>query len=387
MSKIIIFGLGRGQKYIEKKLKINHEVVGYADSCSKISIFYEQPFYKEKELPEVMKDVDYLVISLTNKKESLSKRDMLANEIGMPKRCIIPFYSWIDTQNWKYLLEKVDINNVPGIILGNSVAYYGIDTDFISRGFTNFSLPCQDIYFNYLILMAVLKEKPNLEYLWIDLFDYNYFNVDMSLTCNTLNRYISMGGILDEHNFSRNKAYNYSFEELLFEIHGISGLDKESRDTMSYLFEPANEYEFRAQREIYDTMPDVSYIYTAFFSDSLYTRREETVRENEALFWKILDEAKRYNPNIKIILTLLPYHKSLEKARRFPLEMMGWKQHFLSIIDKAVSEYGCFFLDYKDKEEISSNGDFYFEAQHMNAVGAKCMTSIIDSDLYRLNTW
>ena len=64
--KIIIFGIGQGLELVEKKIKVQHHIIGYTDSYSKIKIFQGKPFY---QLNEILKlNYDYIIITIKNGK-------------------------------------------------------------------------------------------------------------------------------------------------------------------------------------------------------------------------------------------------------------------------------------------------------------------------------
>ena len=377
--KIIIYGMGRGLQFIEESLKKEHEIIGYSDSFLKLKIFHGKPFYSIDELKTASERSDYIILAIFDKRTALEMQERLCREHGIPLTKILPFYSVINQEMWALHLNRMQAEGKNGVILGNSCAYHGLCEDYLSEGFENFALPCQDMYFNCCIFEEILRKNVRLDYLWFDLCDYNYFNIDISRTKHKLKYYISIGGITRPHNYSMNNAFSDPFETWVKDQFGI--VRNTDGTKLEDLFE-LKDYIIpeKPEEELYRCLNGEPSVPVAYMGEALQKRREDTISENIKLFVKIIKLAKNNNPKIRILFTLLPLYISLEKARN---DLCGliWKEEYLEIMEDVCKKYDCLFLNYKNCEAISGNSNLYFEAQHMNKIGSKCMTSIIDNDL------
>lgn len=116
------------------------------------------------------------------------------------------------------LLQQKD--EVEGLIIGNSMSQYGFIEDVFPGSFLNLSCRSQDIYTSSYVLEKIMTEYPQkvekLKYLIFDLYDYNGFNIDLSMSTGYLD-YISWGGVYSEHNFNQNTHYRRGLSDELFE--------------------------------------------------------------------------------------------------------------------------------------------------------------------------
>lgn len=378
--KIIVYGIGRGLQLVEDSLKSKHQIIAYSDSFLKLSVFHGKPFYSIHELKKASEDADYIVLSIFDKKTSLEVKGKLCNEYGISNRIVIPFYVCLYKESWQPHLYWMTKGNKKGVILGNSVAYHGICTEYLGAGFENFALPCQDIYFNYSTLKRIIESGIKFDYLWIDLFDYNYLNIDISQTKKEFRHYISMGGIREEHNFFRNRAFSLSFKDWLREEFGIED-DTYMNEIVQELFEDNMEcIKKKSDGELFGRITGEPSLPGSYMGNSLQKKRTDTIEENKEILHKMIKLAKEYRSDSKIVLTLLPVHITATKARSLICDML-WIEEFNETVHDISQKFGCLFLNYKNCEIISDNDTFFFDVHHMNKIGSRCMTSIIDNDL------
>lgn len=142
--KVIIYGLGKYADDVSGLLNKTHEIVGYTDSFCKINIYREKPFYKLEDLIKI--DFDYIVIGIQDRKVTWTVAQNLIEKYGIAKEKIIPFSIWQESE----IVENIRCeNDVQGIILGNSHAFYGYLTKFMKYKFINLACQSQGIYYNY----------------------------------------------------------------------------------------------------------------------------------------------------------------------------------------------------------------------------------------------
>lgn len=374
--KILIFGLGRGLDYIEKHILPKHEIVAYSDSSTDIPIFHGRPFYRYEELPKIKKDIDYCIIAIKNPKEIKVVYDRLL--FIFDKKRIVPFYFWTNNELWKYRLsQENNKEQVEGVVLGNSFSALGIRVDYLSKRFLNFAVPAQDIYGVCMTLRKIIKSLKNLKYVWIDLYDYNYFNYDVSRADYYIKEILA-GGLVEKHNFDLNTSYSCNFEDFLLTE---AGLDyKSDKSIMKDLFDEYLACDLSAYSDAYDKFCDE--IVQAKDLMVLKKRHKKTIIENYKLLTDILELLKNEYPSIKTIFTLLPQYSSFEKiSKQFLNE---WEHEFESKINDICETYHVLYRNYKGYKGISDNRELFRDIRHLNSIGAKCMTSIIDADFCKI---
>ena len=108
-------------------------------------------------------------------------------------------------------------DSIEGMILGNSFVRFGYIEDKNIFPTINLAVPSQDLFYNSRVFdMCVTNYKQrmrNLKFIIIDLYDYNYFNGDISKG-KGLYDYFMWGGIVEEHNYY--EKHNIDFDDELF---------------------------------------------------------------------------------------------------------------------------------------------------------------------------
>ncbi len=378
--RIILFGIGQGLDLVETKIKKQHEIVGYMDSFSQITVFKEKPFYLLEDISKL--DYDYIVITIRGCKEAWKVYNLLL-EYGVYSEKLVPFYVYANYELSDIKLRNHKLENIRGLIFGNSHAAFGFLEENLFVPFLNFAIPSADIYYNYKVFDKCItnyqRNLRSLQYIIIDMFDYVVFNYDASLSANIFD-YILSGGYVDEHNFKSNKNFKRSFENSLFEMKSISKVQKKMFESLfSNMDVEYNLYSMERWTHIKEDEPAD----TKVLIGTLVSKRfKQTIQENIILINKFLHEIRLFFPHVKIIFTLIPRYITMEKLGRIFIE--SWKKEFYDIVYKLCNKYDAFFLDYKSRKEISENHMFYYDISHLNTTGGMALTSILNNDLKKI---
>lgn len=382
--KIVIYGLGQGNEYIESILKSEHEIIGYSDSYSQIKIYKGKKFYKPEELSSII--FDYLIITIRNRKESWKVYELLTgSRYSISKKKVIPFYVYANGEYWDICMSHADVESTEGLILGTSYARNGILPEFLSASFINLSVPSQDLFGNLEGIKALFGKYgdrlSNLKYILVDMFDYYYFNFDASL-CKLFFSYLGYGGIIKEHNYKNNRNYKNEFNNELFQQLGIKR-DNVIIEILEQLFEEhfALDHEVMANNRWKCIEQDVPLPVGHFTARIVTERDERTIKENKKIFDEFLSEIWEFNPDIKIVLLLLPKYITLEEVK--DATMKRWKTEFFEILNEIRDKKNLYIKNYKFCDGIANNRHMWFDIDHLNTIGARCMTSIIEEDLKR----
>lgn len=338
--KIIIYGLGKWTDKIENMLKKEHEIIGYSDSYSLIKSYKCKAFYKPSDLKKIKFDI--LIIAIDNLKICQLIYQELYDELKMIK--IIFFIEWYK----RFYAQKIDrvLENkkfVPkSIILGISHAVCGINPYLLDG--INLAVRSQDIYYNMKTLDYYLNyiEVSNIENVILEMYDYNYFNYDVSQIRNCFLYYYTVGGyVLDKHNFKNNYFYKDDFEIEKEKWH-INRLNIEELLLWKELFK--NDFsEYRGYDSIYNSRIDINPELPSrkFVSDIVTNRFETTILENISVFNEICQLISRRMSKSKLWIVLVPRYYSMELALKPHLRR--WKKEFYEIIEGGVKRINLLF--------------------------------------------
>lgn len=378
--KIVLYGLGQGLDFVSKKIKKEHEIIGYMDSYSQIAVFRERPFYKLENISQV--SFDYIVITIQNRESAWEVYEMLIHTYKVSEDHIIPFFLCANYELHDIKMRQCDLKKIEGLIFGNSHAKCGFLEEELTIPFLNLAVDGQDIYYNYRIFQQCIagngERLKKLQYIIIDLYDYNYFNIDISMS-NFAMDYICWGGYFDEHNFKKNIKFQKSFHEELFERFCLfkGNFDIfdvfEDIDIQQAGSCPSSRWKHIAQKGNLLTFGPI-------IGSPALKRSEDTIRENIALMDTFLKEVREFNANIKIIFTLIPRYIEMEQATQIVMEKL-WKKEFGNIINNFCDKYDVLFWNYKERQEISKNYMFYYDVEHLNTIGGRALTAILNQDL------
>lgn len=223
------------------------------------------------------------------------------------------------------------------------------------------------------------EQLSNLQYVIFDLYDYNVYNIDVSVTADFFN-YLASGGVLEPHNYSQSRVYKNGFKRDIYErLNIMMEISPQINEVMEELFED----NIGLNAEIEGTIKRINSIKRMeplsaekCFSGIVTKRYEDTIRENKKTLELFCQNVKKFNSSTKIIFTLLPRYITMEKIMQ-PF-MKEWKKEFECFIEELHTKYDAIYLNYKDREDISDNNYFYWDVNHLNAAGGISMTSIID---------
>jgi len=155
-----------------------------------------------------------------------------------------------------------------------------------------------------------------LQYLIIDMYDYNYFNLDTSLSENIYNYYAWGGYNLDEHNLKNNKHYTVNLHDIksYLLMKRYEGIDDSKIDLWNELFPDTNfmnNYaEFFIYQGIEERMKTLSEEMISKFEVTSSVAKKEftaTIEENITIMKNLLKLVYETWPDIKVYLTILSY--------------------------------------------------------------------------------
>ena len=384
---ILLYGLGKLTDQIEKIIRREHTIMGYTDSYSALQSYHNKKFYKIETINMIK--FDYIIIAVQERKTSWEIRKMLIEKYRIEEKKIIPFSIYAKSEIVENL--TVTVNEVDGIILGNSHAYCGYITDYLDGRFINLACPSQGIYHNYKVFQRYCeKMTTDLRYIVFDLYDYNFFNSDISLTKGLFD-YIYWGGIKCKGNYDCNIHYSRKFEDELFEErYMLADLYKEEQESMDLIFgEYSNPIVIeKINKEVNNNWniirKDTALPIDKFLSDIILKRLEKTIKENIHLLKKFILLVNKKFPKCKIVFTLIPRYITMEKVQGIFMER--WREEFESIIQNLQKTYGVYFINYKNRIDISENHHFFWDVNHLNTIGGRSLTSILNEDLRRIST-
>lgn len=388
--KIIIYGLGRGLEYIENNLREEHEIIGYSDSFSSIQVFRSRPFFKPEQIEA--SGCDYIVLAIRNRREAWKEYLRLTGgKYQFDRDKVIPFYTYANGEYWDSCMSNADLESLEGLVVGLSYGRYAVLPNYLSRPFVNLCVPMQDLFGTKEVLKGVFskygKHLGRLKYIIIDMCDYNYFNYDLSRGWRLFD-YFSLGGIVRKHNYDINKNYTKPFEEELFNQLGIVSGTREDgvrkyEEILAELFynwfaidKPINEY------ERWNCIKQHPAVETDIFSGSItLVENEEVIEENIKTFQEILVTIKDFRADMRIVLALFPRYATVDQLKY--MAAGHWESKFHEVMSKVLADEYVYFKDYKFCKGVYDNRRLYYDPIHLNTIGGRCMTSIIEEDFKR----
>lgn len=381
--KILLYGIGKDLEDIEKKIGKEHEIIGYTDSFAKIKKYRGRAFYELCNLDSL--DFDYLVITLKDRKTAWDIQDMLAKQYRVSWEKIIPFYVYVNRELWNIKMNSYELEKIQGLIFGNSLAATGFLEEELDSSFINLAVSSQDLYYCYQVFCRCMKQYGerfcSLKYIVIDLYNYMEFNLDTSRGKDLLG-YLYSGGIYDEHNFGINKNYSNTLEKEVFENYYIV-LKDQKQNVIQEIF---SNWDTGFNRFVYNRWNHISknVLLRAeqIAGRSITERFEDTFQENLNILECFMKDIRKQNADIKIIFTLIPQYTTMEKVSAPFLNK--WKDEFYRIITNICEHNHAVFWDFKNCKEISENHMFYYDEMHLNTVGARAMSSILNEKLNRI---
>lgn len=246
--------------------------------------------------------------------------------------------------------------------------------------------------------MSKYTDRMDLEYLVIDLYDYTYFNYDVSFSKNALD-YYSFGGFCeDEHHFFQNKNFEGLPLHDWLEKYRNWELSADEMELRKQLFQLpfcdnpwwAEDFpSIKSSPDYYgDYIPNIWRTNTALNKinslplsmvgghTNAFQRNEKTIAENVDALDRLLTLARQYNKDIKIFCVMLPRYYLLERNNEYVFA--SWKIDFMRIIEHLKQKHKFTFFDFKGSTEFSGNGYFYQDEAHFNTIGARAFTACLN---------
>lgn len=340
---------------------------------------------------------DCIVVAINHKEFANQLVLLLTELLGGDNRNILNYYYMFHAFVPDMVVDRVMCNNLypdyKGMILGISHAETGLLPQCFDVPFCNLAVSSQDIYYNMKVLEYCVRTYPdkirNLKYIILDMFDYTYFNYDVSLS-KTAIKYYDWGGYpLDEHNFEQNKNFNYHFssiQQALFDKK-YAGITEHHLDLWDTIFENVHELdeykEFTNPREVYyrNHIVTEEQVETFNANTNIVSKVfDKTIEENKIYFDMLMQLIYALNPNMKVLLLIMPRYKGIHDKMKIPYS--PWKERFYEIIEDANKKYPFVFLDYKE-HPISANKLLYQDVSHLNYFGAVNFTRMINQYLLK----
>ncbi len=363
--KILLYGIGKDLDDVEKKIRKEHEIIGYMDSFSHIEKYLGRTFYELRSIDSL--NFDYLVITLKDRKIAWEIQEMLSEQYEIPMEKIIPFYVYANRELWKIRMCSRELEKVRGLIFGNSFALAGFLEEELDIPFINLAVSSQDLYYCYRVFCQCMeqygKQLCNLKYIVIDLWNYMEFNMDTSLGRDMLG-YLYSGGIYDEHNFGSNKNYSGTLENMMFTEYHIVLKDKK-QSSMQEIFSNWDTGEFNEfYQDRWKHIPNDTKLRAAQVVSVKITKKcEEIFQENINILERFMKIIRQNNVDMKIIFTLIPQYTTIEKGLEPFIDR--WKDEFYKIVTEMCERYHALFWNFKTCKEISENHMFYYDELHL----------------------
>ena len=373
--KIVIYGQSKEIELVKSALGKDNEVVGYCNGAIK------------EQLGNM--DYDYIVIAVENSFECKALIEELITDYAVLVDKIVDFFGGFYLQYVDRVMNNNQLTPAEGIVLGISHGQAGINVNYLSKPYYNLSQTHQDIYYNLKTLEYCMANYPqkmkNISEIIIDMYDYDYFNIDTSLTGNIINYYRWGGLNIDEHNYAKNRLFRKGVDDELGKLGLQRSPEKENRDRIAKLFPefdayspfPENEYDQTRNAGLNEKQSPNGSSFRMLAKKYIKKRTHaSTVTENEYLFKKILDTIYALNPKMKIYVVLIPRYISLERME--DLLAKSWKKEFEVTISKFMKDYPFQYLNLKGQRKLSRNKDFYFDDCHLSYKGSIAFTKMLN---------
>jgi hypothetical protein len=320
--------------------------------------------------------------------------EFLAGLNGITSARVLNYYLVRDNQGNVLLADRFMGKGLDfdGMILGISHAEVGIIPERLAVGkFINLSISSQDLYSDYRIFKYCCErysdDMKRLKTVIIDMYDYSYFNYDVSMA-SIYPTYIYQGGYREEkHNWDNNKLRgDMDFDGLLAYLNARrkSRITEEQLNVWSLIAD--KDESFHPDTFMYSTRDqeyrgkvvndeDVNSFVLGKYVQKEY---EETIRENKKIFAEFLELIYSLNPDMRVYLVLIPRYEGVKVAETILREK--WKTIFYDIVEEQKSKYPFELLDFVGSE-IAGNKKWYYDAAHFNCYGAMCFTDLLNDCL------
>lgn len=338
---------------------------------------------------------DYVVLAIRNTIIERMVTDVI-REKGVIEENICYFYKVYNVAIPFMRADRVMSNpyyeSYECLVLGLSHAEVGIIADNLCAHSANLAVSSQDLFYNYHTLKYVIEKYKDklrgLKYIVIDMYKYNYFNFDTSLS-RMAGLYWSLGGYnLNAHHFSNNINYTCTFDELIYYIlkNQYGDLSEEQLDSWNRWFyidytnmdkRGFDNIEWRSRDKIIDDESVNTYNYNP---SNTKNRFDDTIKENIEIFDNLLGLIMEFNPQIKVFVIQMPmYEKAWDNAKRY---YEPWKKDFEAILNKQMKYYHFQYYDWI-QHELSTNKMNWYDVEHLNYLGALRFTDFLNDVILR----
>lgn len=269
----------------------------------------------------------------------------------------------------KYL--NANSNNIEVLFLGSSHIYYGINPEYFSRKSFNSAHISQSLNFDLAILEKNKDQWKNLKYIIIPIDYFSMYSTlegsienwrvknyniyyDISINDNYWNGFEIFNGKLSS-NISRAKSFLYN----------------EKSDITCNKLGFGTTYNSKNSQDLIETGKTAS------------ERHTKELNNNQTTFYKNIQTIKSIiefsnNHNLKTIFITCPAYSTYKKNLN-PIQL----NNTINIIKKLSSRNPntTYYNFFKDKSFIAED---YYDADHLNEIGAKKLTHKIDSIINNL---
>lgn len=322
-------------------------------------------------------------------------RRLLGELLGVTK--VIDFYlvyeALLPFMKVDRVMTDPDYHEYRGVILGLSHAEVGIIQDLLKVPMANLAVSSQDLFYNFATLKYVIEKYSDrfrkMEYLILDMYNYNYFNFDVSLSKFATEYWLRNNGLFEEHNYSHNTNFENNFSEIKhhFISKHFNGITEDYVELWNTIFDINKNRQLRSRH--YKTCIDIykrcqclnKEILDNFdyYPSVVMKRFDDTVDENIVIFNSLMEYANELNPDIKIYVMLMPISKKAWERGRS--QYQEWKPEFERIIRNSEE---CFRFTYFDwlQSDLSFKDVYWQDTEHLNYYGAICFSKYLNNQLF-----
>lgn len=283
-----------------------------------------------------------------------------------------------------------------GLVLGISHGMTAIDEDLLPGEVCNLCESSQDIYFNCKVMEHMIDEYyeqiKELKYVVIDMFDYTYFNFD-TIQTGAYEPFLENSGFLCESRMPwlKEKSVEDINEDIARKRRAAES--ESSQRILDSLFpnimengEDAYKGEM-VLKERKKTLSDE--VINRYMNRPTYTSIqlrvfEKTIEFQIDNFEKLIQLIRGINPNINILLLLLPKFYGVEEQEK--IVNATWKDFFYQVIEEVQSKYSrVYFMDEKENIDFSARKDLYQDLTHFNYNGAEEFSNYLSDVIKNYN--
>ena len=381
--KIILIGGEKELAFVEKRIR-------YPQLISAKYIWNEELF--QKEPADFLLGIDVVVLAF--EQESVAARiSEIIRLSNTEDTIVIDFYSLryrlASKMKADFIMRNPVNDHYDGLVFGISHSEVGIIPQRLGNGiYANLAVGSQDLYYNYKTLEYCLSCYPDkirsLRTVILDMYDYSYFNYDVSLSAQ-LPQYLGFGGYnKDQHNFIDNKNYkSITFNEIvnLALSEHIQGVTEEMVDVWEMMFGPDvyscfecmehNLLNFKYRIEVVSDEKCNEFRLKSI-AEKVF---ERTVTENISVIRNFFELLTTINPDIKVYLVTIPRFEGVWNKEE--IMVRNWKDRFIDIISQLQKDYRFEYLDLS-RHEIATCRYYYHDHSHFNIYGAMRFTDMLN---------